>query len=79
MAPGRSVRAGLGVLSRRSMMRRAFSRSAGVSTPNGHDVDQAHADAHAVLQRPQLLQPLALLQRARRQGGEALQRGAVKA
>ena len=33
-------------------------------------VDEAHADAHAVLQRPQLLQALALLERARRQGGE---------
>ena len=38
-----------------------------------HRVDQPHADAHAVLQRPQLLQALALLERARRQGGEPLQ------
>ena len=70
-------RSAVGAHAPASRMRRAFSRSAGVSTPNGTASTSAHADAHAVLQRAQLLQPLALLERARRQGGEALQRVAA--
>ena len=41
-----------------------------------HGVDDRHVDAHAGLQRAQLLEPLALFERRRRQRDEALQRGA---
>ena len=42
-----------------------------------HLVDERHVDPHAGFQRPQLLQLLALLKRARRQRDEALQRRAA--
>ena len=57
--------------------RRAVSRSSGVSTPSGTVSTIADVDAHAGLERPQLLEPLALLQRRRRQRDEALQRRAA--
>ena len=58
-------------------MRRAVSRSAGVSTPNGTVSTTRDVDPHAGLQRAQLLQPLPPLQRRGRQRDEALQRRAA--
>ena len=55
---------------------RAFSRSSGVSTPSGTLFTTIDVDAHAGVERAQLLQPLALLVRRRRQLDEALERGA---
>ena len=48
-----------------------------MSTPSGTGVDDLDVDAHAGLERPQLLEPFAPLQRRRRQGDEALQRRAA--
>ena len=42
-----------------------------------HGVDERHVDAHAGLERAQLLEPLALLQRRGRQRDEALERRAA--
>ena len=87
LAPGSPWKAMLCrvMASRSSVMRssgaarsaRARSRSAGVSTPSGTVVDEADVDAHAGLERAQLLQPLAPLERRGRQRDEALQRGAA--
>src|SRR3546814_7392261 len=43
--------------------------------PERHGLDPSDLDAHAGLQRPQLLQPLAQLERRRRQRHEAVERG----
>ena len=56
---------------------RARARSAGVSTPNGTTSTSATVDAHAGLERAELLQALAPLQRGRRQRDEPLERGAA--
>jgi hypothetical protein len=44
----------------------------------GHGVNERHVDAHAGLDRAQLLQPLAPFQRRLRQGDEALQGGSAE-
>ena len=49
------------------------SRSSAVSTPGDPLLDQQHADRNAVLQRPELLQRFAPLERRRRQAGEPQQ------
>ena len=53
-----------------------FEVAGGVDTER-HAVDDGDVDPHAGLQRAQLLELLALLQRRRRQRDEALQRGAA--
>ena len=59
---------------RREDRARARSRSSGVSTPSGTSSTTTDVDAHAGLERAQLLQPLALLERRRRQRDEARER-----
>ena len=58
-------------------MARAFSKSSGVSTPSGTASTMRDVDAHAGLERAQLLELLAPLQRRRRQRDEALERRAA--
>ena len=48
-----------------------------MSTPRGHVIDDHRVDAHAVLQRAQLLEALALLQRRLRQADETVERAAA--
>ncbi len=55
---------------------RALASSSGVSTPSGTLVHHHHIDAHAGIERAQLLELLALLVGRRRQLDEALQRRA---
>ena len=61
----------------RQYARGRFPDRSGVSTPKRHRVDDGDVDAHAGLQRAQLLELLALLQRRGRQRDEALQRRAA--
>ena len=59
-------------------MARALSKSSGVSTPSGTVSTMRDVDPHAGLERAQLLEPLAPLERRRRQLDEALERRAAE-